>query len=643
MDRQAQQSKLSEYQSKLELEQNKERMERATLWTAIGVGALIIAFLCIYLYRRSRHMKALTVAYDKLETAYEQLEQTTAAKERIESELRIAREIQMSMVPHEFPKRSDLDFYASMTPAKEVGGDLYDYLLEDDILYFCLGDVSGKGVPASLFMAQTTRLFRALAKQHLMPASIATRLNNELTEKNDNGMFVTMFIGQLNLNSGHLHFCNAGHNPPVIGGDEKHGSFLEMEPNAPIGLWPGLDYIGEEIESIKGRPLFIYSDGLNEAEDINQKQFGDDHMLDILRHTKFKDARHVVELMEAEVNRHRHGADANDDMTIMCLYKDMKSFINVEDLGPLDKAMAEAFEIKNDRFKYQHLGKNKTLMMIFFNNSLRTRLSTQKAAMNLGMNVIVLDVNAGAWKLETERGVIMDGDKSEHLLEAIPVMGCYCDLIGVRSFAGLTDREYDYAETVLQQFIKYSGRPVFAMETATVHPLQAFADLITIEEHKVVERPKVVLTWAPHCRALPQAVPNSFAQWMNAAPDVDLVITHPEGYELDPKFVGNARVEYDQKKAFEGADFIYAKNWSNPGVTNPADYGKITNKDMSWTVDTEHMSWTNNGKFMHCLPVRRNLIVTDDVIESPNSLVIPEAANREISCSVVIKRMLEAL
>ena len=329
----------------------------------------------------------------------------------------------------------------------------------------------------------------------------------------------------------------------------------------------------------------------------------------------------------------------------------MKSFINVEDLGPLDKAMAEAFEIKNDRFKYQHLGKNKTLMMIFFNNSLRTRLSTQKAAMNLGMNVIVLDVNAGAWKLETERGVIMDGDKSEHLLEAIPVMGCYCDLIGVRSFAGLTDREYDYAETVLQQFIKYSGRPVFAMETATVHPLQAFADLITIEESwkrsvgngSAVARPKVVLTWAPHCRALPQAVPNSFAQWMNAAPDVDLVITHPKGYELDPQFVGDAVVEYDQRKAFEGADFIYAKNWSNPGVTNPADYGKITCEDRSWTVDNEHMSWTNNGKFMHCLPVRRNLIVTDDVIESPNSLVIPEAANREISCSVVIKRMLEAL
>lgn len=320
--------------------------------------------------------------------------------------------------------------------------------------------------------------------------------------------------------------------------------------------------------------------------------------------------------------------------------------MNVEDLGDLQKALLEAEEIKKDRFKYQNLGKNKTLMMVFFNNSLRTRLSTQKAAMNLGMNVIVLDVNAGAWKLETERGVIMDGDKSEHLLEAIPVMGCYCDLIGVRSFAGLTDREYDYAETVINQFIKYSGRPVFAMESATVHPLQAFADLITIKENFVPtnekKRPKVVLTWAPHCRALPQAVPNSFAEWMNAA-DVDFVVTHPEGYELDPKFVGNAHVEYDQMKALEGADFVYAKNWSCPGVSNPADYGKILSKDMSWTVDAAHMAVTNDGKFMHCLPVRRGLIVTDDVIESKNSLVIPEAANREISATVVIKRMLESL
>ena len=320
----------------------------------------------------------------------------------------------------------------------------------------------------------------------------------------------------------------------------------------------------------------------------------------------------------------------------------MKTFMNVQDLGDLNQALSEAQEIKRDRFQYQHLGKNKTLMMVFFNNSLRTRLSTQKAAMNLGMNVIVLDVNAGAWKLETERGVIMDGDKSEHLLEAIPVMGCYCDLIGVRSFAGLSDRDYDYAETVINQFIKYSGRPVFAMESATVHPLQAFADLITIEEHKSVTRPKVVLTWAPHCRALPQAVPNSFAEWMNAA-DVDFMVTHPEGYELDPRFVGNARVEYNQMKALEGADFVYAKNWSCPGVSSPADYGKILSRDMSWTIDAAHMAVTNNGKFMHCLPVRRGLIVTDDVIESEKSLVIPEAANREIAATVVIKRMLENL
>lgn len=320
----------------------------------------------------------------------------------------------------------------------------------------------------------------------------------------------------------------------------------------------------------------------------------------------------------------------------------MHTFFNVEDLGCLDKALDEAREIKQNRFGYQSLGKNCTLLMIFFNNSLRTRLSTQKAAMNLGMNVIVLDVNAGAWKLETERGVIMDGDKSEHLLEAIPVMGSYCDIIGIRSFAGLTDREFDYAETIVQQFVKYSGRPVFAMETATVHPLQAFADLITIEEHKTKARPKVVLTWAPHCRALPQAVPDSFAQWMNAA-DVDFVITHPEGYELDPKFTGDARVTYNQMEALEGADFVYAKNWSCPGVTRPEDYGKILCKDMSWTIDSRHMAVTDNGKFMHCLPVRRGLIVTDDVIEGPSSLVIPEAANREISAEVVIKRMLETL
>ena len=320
----------------------------------------------------------------------------------------------------------------------------------------------------------------------------------------------------------------------------------------------------------------------------------------------------------------------------------MNTFFNVEDLGNLQQALDEAKKVKANRYAYQELGKNKTLLMIFFNNSLRTRLSTQKAATNLGMNVIVLDVNAGAWKLETERGVVMDGDKSEHLLEAIPVMASYCDIIAVRSFAGLVDREFDYAETIVQQFVRYSGGPVLAMETATVHPLQAFADLITIEEYKTKARPKVVLTWAPHCKALPQAVPNSFAQWMNAA-DVDFVITHPEGYELDPKFVGEARIEHNQKRAFAAADFIYAKNWSCPGVKNAADYGKILSREMSWTVDEEHMSWTDNAFFMHCLPVRRGLIVTDEVIESPKSIVIPEAANREISAEVVLKKMLESL
>ncbi|MGM9835819.1 MAG: N-acetylornithine carbamoyltransferase [Muribaculaceae bacterium] len=317
----------------------------------------------------------------------------------------------------------------------------------------------------------------------------------------------------------------------------------------------------------------------------------------------------------------------------------MKYFQHVEDIGDLKAAVKEALEVKANRFAYKDLGENKTLMMIFFNSSLRTRLSTQKAAMNLGMNVIVLDVNQGAWKLETERGVIMDGDKPEHLLEAIPVMGCYCDVIGVRSFARFENKTDDYEEKILNHFIKYSGRPVFAMETATVHPLQSFADLITIEEHKRVERPKVVLTWAPHPKALPQAVPNSFAEWMNAA-GYDFVITHPHGYELDPRFVGNARVEYDQDKALAGADFVYAKNWSAYADPN---YGKVLSTDRSWTITTEKMALTNNGFFMHCLPVRRNMIVSDDVIESANSLVIPEAANREISAQVVLKRILEEL
>ena len=317
----------------------------------------------------------------------------------------------------------------------------------------------------------------------------------------------------------------------------------------------------------------------------------------------------------------------------------MRNFISVKDIGNLDAAVKEALEIKSDRYRYCELGKNKTLMMVFFNSSLRTRLSTQKAALNLGMNVIVLDINQGAWKLETERGVIMDGDKPEHILEAIPVMGSYCDVIGVRSFARFENKEDDYNEVILNQFIKHSGSPVFSMEAATRHPLQSFADLITIEEHKSKARPKVVLTWAPHPKALPQAVPNSFAEWMNAT-DYEFVITHPKGYELDPAFVGNARVEYDQMKAFEGADFIYAKNWSAYTGDN---YGKVLSTDREWTVSERQMAVTNNAHFMHCLPVRRNMIVTDDVIESPRSLVIPEGANREISATVVLKRIIEGL
>jgi N-succinyl-L-ornithine transcarbamylase len=317
----------------------------------------------------------------------------------------------------------------------------------------------------------------------------------------------------------------------------------------------------------------------------------------------------------------------------------MRNFTKVQDIGSVKQAVEEAFALKKDRFRHTELGKNKTLLMIFFNSSLRTRLSTQKAAMNLGMHTIVLDLNHGAWKLETERGVVMDGNRPEHILEAIPVMGCYCDIIGVRSFARFENKADDDQEVILNQFITYAGRPVFSMEAATRHPLQSYADLITIEEYKKTERPKVVMTWAPHPNALPQAVPNSFAEWMNET-DYEFVITHPEGYELNPAFVGRAQVEYDQRKAFEGADFIYAKNWS---AYRDPDYGKVLCSDRAWTVDAEKMALTNKAYFMHCLPVRRNMIVTDEVIEGPQSIVIPEATNREISAQAVLKKILENL
>ena len=317
----------------------------------------------------------------------------------------------------------------------------------------------------------------------------------------------------------------------------------------------------------------------------------------------------------------------------------MKHFTSIKQLGDLKDALASAAAVKAHPFADQQLGKNKTALLVFFNNSLRTRLSTQKAALNLGMNVIVLDVNQGAWKLETGHGVVMDGDKSEHLLEAIPVMGCYCDVIGIRSFARFESREDDYNEVILNQFIQYSGRPVFSMEAATRHPLQTFADIITIEEHKTKARPKVVMTWAPHPKALPQAVPNSFAEGMSMT-DYDFVIANPEGYDLAPEFVGNAKVTHNQDEALEGADFVYAKNWA----PYQADiYGKVVNYDMGWTVTKEKMALTNDAFFMHCLPVRRNMIVTDEVIESPRSLVIPEAANREISAQTVLKMLLQSL
>ena len=274
------------------------------LWwiaTMVVLGLVILSFIIYTIYRR-------------------RITKMQAVQERIESELRIARDIQMSMVPSLFPEREGLDMYASMTPAKEVGGDLYGYLLMGDKLYFAVGDVSGKGVPASLFMAQATRLFLTLAKQGMMPAEICTRINDALSgDDNANGMFVTFWLGLLDLTTGHLDFCNAGHNPPVIGGDEHHGEFLDMIPNAPIGLWPGLEYEGEEIDSIKGRPLFIYTDGLNEAENLQQEQFGDDRLLDFLRNTHFDTAQHVIEALKAEVETHRNGAEPNDDLTMMCL------------------------------------------------------------------------------------------------------------------------------------------------------------------------------------------------------------------------------------------------------------------------------------------------------------------------------------
>lgn len=318
----------------------------------------------------------------------------------------------------------------------------------------------------------------------------------------------------------------------------------------------------------------------------------------------------------------------------------MRRFTSVHDLiaGPgLDRAVADALEFARHPWINAEVGRRRTVGLLFMNPSLRTRMSTQKAATLLGAEVMVLNAGSDSWTLETRDGVVMDGSSTEHMKEAAAVMGAYCDVLGLRTFASLTDRDIDYTEEVIEKFIAYSGRPVVSLESATRHPLQSFADLITITQHKPVPRPRVVLTWAPHPKALPQAVANSFVEWMSAA-DVDLVVAHPPGYELAPSFTQNVEVTHDQDAALDGAHFVYAKNWS---AYEP--YGQILSKDMAWTVTEEKMARTDNGKFMHCLPVRRNMIVSDGVLDGPRSIVIPQAANRVVSAQTVLYHMFKGL
>lgn len=313
----------------------------------------------------------------------------------------------------------------------------------------------------------------------------------------------------------------------------------------------------------------------------------------------------------------------------------MKNFTSVDDIQDLESLVSLAKAIKAAPYANQELGKNKTLGLLFFNPSLRTRLSTQKAALNLGMDAIVMNLNTEGWLLEFEDGVVMDSNKAEHIKEAAQVVSQYCDIIAVRSFPTLTDKEKDEEEQVISAFKKYASVPVISLEGSTEHPLQAVADALTIEEYKTVARPKVVLTWAPHPKALPHAVPNSFVKVMKKA-NVDFIITHPEGYELNPEFTEGVTITHNQDEAFKDADFIYAKNWSNY-----IQYGQITSKDPSWTVTAEKMALTNNGKFMHCLPVRRNMIVTDAVLDSDTSIVIPQANNRTYAAQAILTKILE--
>ncbi|QSW89471.1 N-acetylornithine carbamoyltransferase [Flavobacterium endoglycinae] len=316
------------------------------------------------------------------------------------------------------------------------------------------------------------------------------------------------------------------------------------------------------------------------------------------------------------------------------------NYISIKEINSLSKWVKQAIKIKKNPLKNQDLGKNKTLGMLFFNPSLRTRLSTQKAAMNLGMNVMVMNFTNEGWTLEFEDGAVMNSGASEHIKEAAEVVSQYCDIIAIRAFAGLVDKEKDYAETLISGFLKYATVPIVNMESAIRHPLQSLADAITMEEFKPrhKNKQKVVLSWAPHPKALPQAVANSFVEMMQMQKDMDFVITHPEGYELSPEITKGCKIEYDQNKAFENADFVYVKNWSNFN-----DYGKVTNSDPNWTVTAEKMALTNNGKFMHCLPVRRNVIVTDEVLDGENSIVIEQANNRTYSAQLVLQKILKKI
>lgn len=319
----------------------------------------------------------------------------------------------------------------------------------------------------------------------------------------------------------------------------------------------------------------------------------------------------------------------------------MKQFTSVHDVSNVPALVKEALELKANPFAHQELGKNKTIGLIFLNPSLRTRLSTQKAALNLGMNAIVMNIDKEGWALETRDGVIMNGTTVEHIREAAGVMGEYCDILGIRSFPTLKNKEEDYSEDIFNKFISYSKIPVISLESATRHPLQSLADLVTIEEHKTKAKPKVVLTWAPHVKALPQAVPNSFAEWMCKAEELgmmDFVITHPEGYELAEQFTPRAKITYNQDEALADADFIYVKNWSSYN-----DYGKVLTEGEGWMMTQEKLKNTNKGKVMHCLPVRRDLELGSDILDSEDSLVIKEAGNRVWAAQAVIKNILEGL